>query len=170
MARADPMSPARGGRGRGAVLLSMIAVVLTVAACGRASEEEINQALGITPSPTQSEEQIAEATSRAEAAAATREAQLASGSPEAGGAVALAGDAIRGQTQISLWCLQCHGPAGAAPDILEAGGAAAGMSYEELLTFLRDGTNHGPGPIPNFRVSDQSIADIQAYIQAQSGS
>ncbi len=160
----------RGARNRSVVLLGMIAVVLSVAACGRATEKEINQALGITPTPTQSAEQIAEATNRAESAAATREAQLASGSPEAGGAVALAGDAVRGRTQFSLWCMQCHGPAGAAPDVLDASSAAASMSYEELLTFLREGMDHGPGPMPNFRVSDQSIADIQAYIQAQAGS
>lgn len=165
----DSTSNVRRTRKRGTLLVSVIAVVLSVAACGRASEEEINQALGITPTPTQSAEQIAEATSRAEAAAATREAQLASGSP-ASGEVALAGDAVRGQTQFSLWCMQCHGPAGTAPDVLEAGGATAGMSYEELLAFLRDGTNHSPGPIPNFRVSDQSIVDIQVYIQAQTGS
>ncbi|MGI8643122.1 MAG: c-type cytochrome [Thermomicrobiales bacterium] len=169
MPRAHAPSMNRQTRRRGALLVALVTVVLSIAACGRATEQEINQALGITPTPTQSAEQIAEATSRAEAAAATRAAQLASGSPESGGAVALAGDAVRGQTQISLWCMQCHGPSGAAPDLLDASGAAATMSPEELLAFLREGTNHGPGPIPNFRVSDQSIADIHAYIQAQAG-
>ena len=159
----------RRSRGRAALLVGVMAVVLSVAACGRATEQEINQALGITPTPTRSAEQIAEATGRAEAAAATREAQLAAGSPESGG-LALAGDAVRGQTQFSLWCMQCHGPAGTAPDVLEAGSAAAAMSSEDLIAFLREGTNHGPGPIPNFRVSDQSIADIHAYIEAQAGS
>jgi mono/diheme cytochrome c family protein len=161
---------ARSRRGRAALLVSLVLITVAVAACGRATEEEINQALGITPTPTESAEQIAAATERAESAAATREAAIASGSPESGGVAALAGNPARGQTQYSLYCLQCHGPAGQGPNILEPGNPAAAMTYEELLTLVREGTGHGVAPIPNYLVSDQSLADIHAYIEAQAGS
>lgn len=170
MPRSFATDHARFPRNRAALMVSMVVITLAVAACGRATEEEINQALGITPTPTQSAEQIAAATERAESAAATREAGIASGSPESGDAIAVTGDPVRGQTQFSLYCLQCHGPAGQGPNILEAGNPAAAMTNEELLTLVREGTGHGVAPIPNYLVSDQSIADIHAYIQAQAGS
>ena len=168
MPRPDTARRGSGVRGRASLLVTSIAVAITAVACGRASEEEINQALGITPTPTQSTEQVAAATERAVASAATREAGVAAGTPE-NGEVALLGDATRGRTQFALWCMQCHGPSQQAPDLTASGGAAETMDAAALLAFVRDGSGHQPrpGPIPSFRVSDQSIADIQAYLAAE---
>lgn len=170
MPRRVPTAYVRSARARATLMASMIIAAVALAACGRATEEEINQALGITPTPTRSAGQIAEATARVASAAATREAETASGSPQPGGGAALAGDPVRGQTQFSLFCLQCHGPAAQGPDLLQAGSPAASLTYNEMLTLLREGTDHGVAPIPNYLVSDQSVADIHAYIQAQAGS
>jgi mono/diheme cytochrome c family protein len=91
---------------RASLLVTIIAVALVAAACGRASEEQINQALGITPTPTASAEQIATATAAASATADAR--ALAASSP---GAAAL-GDVTQGQRIFTTWCLGCHGPGG----------------------------------------------------------
>ena len=65
-----------------ALLVTLITVALGAAACGRATEDQINQALGITPTATQSAEQIASATEAASATAAAR--LLAASSPGRG--------------------------------------------------------------------------------------
>ncbi|MDQ3513120.1 MAG: cytochrome c [Chloroflexota bacterium] len=167
----DPegVPPTSRGRGRATVLLASIVVAVVMVACGRASESEINQALGITPTPTQSAEQVAAATERAAAGAATREAQLAAGGSPVAGELTLLGDATRGRTQFALWCMQCHGPSAQAPDLTAPDGALATLDATGLLAFVRDGTGHQPrpGPIPSFRVSDQNIADIYAYLEAE---
>ena len=57
-------------RKRGPVLaLTFLSVLIVVVACGRASEEDINNALGIVPTATLSGEQIAQATEAAQTAA-----------------------------------------------------------------------------------------------------
>ncbi|MEJ7762192.1 MAG: cytochrome c [Thermomicrobiales bacterium] len=161
--------PASRARGRGAILITSIAVAAVMVACGRASEAEINLALGVTPTPTQSAEQVAAATERAASGAATREAQVAAGGTPVPGELALLGDATRGRTQFSLWCMQCHGPSAQAPDLTAPDGALATLDATALLAFVRDGSGHQPrpGPIPSFRVSDQNIADIYAYLEAE---
>ena len=57
-------------RKRGSILaLTFLSVLIVVVACGRASEEDINNALGIKPTATLSDQQIAQATESAVAAA-----------------------------------------------------------------------------------------------------
>src|SRR3712207_4398723 len=80
------------------LLVSLIAVALGAAACGRATEDQIKQALGITPTATQSAEQVAAATEAASATAAAR--QLAASSPGAG----VLGDVAQGSRQFQTWC------------------------------------------------------------------
>ena len=80
------------------LLVSLITIALGAAACGRATEDQINQALGITPTATQSAEQVAAATEAASATAAAR--QLAASSPGA----AVLGDVTQGKRQFQTWC------------------------------------------------------------------
>ena len=148
---------------RGGVLIGVASIVLLVAACGRASEAEINQALGITPSPTLSAERLATGTAAAQAAAATRAAAAAS--PGSGGQVAAVGDVSRGSRQFTTWCFNCHGPAGAVK-LLEPGGPGAAVTAENLLPLLRDAPGHAvpPGPYTTTEIPDAAVADLAAYI------
>jgi mono/diheme cytochrome c family protein len=151
-------------RTRALLLVMTIGIAAIAVACGRASESDINSALGITPSPTQSAEEIATATAQAAAVAATGTAAAASGS-----AVASAGDITQGEQQFTRWCLQCHktdgsgrGPALAGPD-----SPAVGMTDEEITDLIRNGTNHDPpGNYETFELSDRQIVNIVAYIHS----
>jgi mono/diheme cytochrome c family protein len=158
-------------RTRATLLVSVIGVALVVAACGRASEEDINRALGITPSPTRSAAELATATASAVAGAATRTAvALAASSPGAGGspgAVAL-GDVTAGTRQFTTWCAECHRPGGRGPDILAPGSVASGITVAELLPLLREGTGGHPS-YRSFELSDKAITDLAAYIQSKAG-
>ena len=77
------------------LLVSLITIALGAAACGRATEDQINQALGITPTATQSAEQVAAATEAASATAASAR-QLAASSPGA----AVLGDVTSGKPPV----------------------------------------------------------------------
>lgn len=152
---------------RAALLLVTAALVTFAAACGRATETEINAALGITPTPTPSAEEIAAATERAQAAASAQAAAAAS--PGTAGQVAAVGDPVRGRSRFGTYCLQCHGPGGTAPNLLEPGGPGAALTYDELLVLIREGANHPPGPYPTFTLPDRTVADILAYILQEAG-
>ncbi len=154
-------------RTRAFLLVTVIATVLLVVACGRASETEINQALGITPTPTPSAAQLASATARAMEVAAQRTAAAgAAGSPGSGGQVAALGDVTRGSRQFTTWCAACHSAAGAGGNILAPGGPGAAVTTETLLPLIREGTNHAkpPGPYKTTEIPDGAVADIAAYI------
>jgi mono/diheme cytochrome c family protein len=152
-------------RTRALLLVMTIGIAAIAVACGRASESDINSALGITPSPTQSAEEIATATAQAAEVAATRTAGVASGSP---GAVAQ-GDIVQGQQQFGIWCQQCHRPDGSGRGPVLAGpdSPAAGMTDEEITDLIRNGTNHDPpGNYETFELSDRQIVNIVAYIHS----
>ena len=148
---------------RSALLVALITVALGAAACGRATEDQINQALGITPTATQSAEQVASATEAASATAAAR--LLAASSPGA----AAQGDVSQGSRQFQTWCAGCHRPGGAGPDILSAGSPGASVSAETLLPLIREGVGHAkpPGPYRSTEISDKQVADIAAYLNDQ---
>ncbi len=150
-------------RGRSTLLLTLVAIALVGAACGRATEDQINQALGITPTATSSAEEIAAAAKAASATAATR--LLAASSP---GAVAL-GDVTQGSRQFNTWCSGCHGPGGAGPDILSAGSPGSTVTAESLLPLVREGIGHSdpPGPYRSTEITDKQIADIAAYLNSE---
>jgi mono/diheme cytochrome c family protein len=151
-------------RRRFTLLVTLVSVALVGAACGRATEDQINQALGITPTATMSAEAIASATEAASATAAVRE--LAQGSPSAG----VLGDVTRGESLFKNWCSVCHGPAGNAPDILAAGSAGASVTAESLLPLVREGEGHTPpGPYESFMITDGQVADIAAYVSQEAG-
>ena len=156
-------------RTRAFLLLVVIGVALVAVACGRASTDDINQALGITPTATASAEKIAAA-----AAAATRSAEsaAAASSPGAGGGevAAVVGDVRRGSNQFRQVCAGCHRPNGPGGDLLAAGGPGANVTAETLRPLVREGTNHNPpGPYPTTRVSDAAINDLAAYILSEAG-
>ena len=145
------------------LLVSLITVALGAAACGRATEDQINQALGITPTATQSAEQIIAATESASATAAAR--QLAASSPGA----AILGDVISGRRIFQTQCSGCHRPGGAGPDILSPGSPGETVTAETLLPLVREAVGHAdpPGPYPKTLVSDKQVADIAAYLRDQ---
>src|SRR4029079_12949161 len=101
-------------RQRFSLLLTIAAVVLIATACGRATDEQISQALGITPEPTP-----------AAILAASGTAQTGAGG--ASPVVAL-GDVTKGKRQFSTWCAGCHGPAGPGPDIRAPGSAGSSVT------------------------------------------
>ena len=153
---------------RGIVLAAAVSITLAVAACGRATEQEINQALGITPTPTPSAAQIATATAAASATAAARAA--AASSPGTGGEAAL-GDVSRGNRVFTTWCSGCHGPGAQGPNILEPGGPGTAVTLETLLPLVREGTGHSspPGPYKVTEISDNAVRDLAAYIRSRAG-
>ena len=148
---------------RFALLVALITVALGAAACGRATEDQINQALSITPTATQSAEELASATESASATAAAR--LLAASSP---GAVAQ-GDVTQGSRQFQTWCAGCHKPGGAGPDILSPGSPGASVTAETLLPLIREAVGHPkpPGPYLATEISDKQVTDIAAYLNDQ---
>ena len=151
------------------LLVALITVALGAAACGRATEDEINQALGITPTATQSAEQLAAATEAARATAGAR--LLAASSP--GAAAAALGDVSQGSRQFQTWCSGCHGPGGVGPDIRSPGSPGATITAETLLPLVREGVGHPEPPNPpgvyrTTEISDKQVADIAAYLRDQS--
>ena len=145
-----------------ALLVTVVSVALTAAACGRATEEQINQVLGITPTATMSVAEIAAATEAANATSAARTA--AASSP---GAETL-GDVAQGERQFNTWCQGCHGPGGIGPDIRSPGSPGASVTAAALLPLVREGTGHTPpGPYKTTDISDQQVADIAAYLTSE---
>ena len=148
-------------RRRFTLLVTLVSVVLVGAACGRATEQQINQALGITPTATMSAEQIASATEAANATATSRALALAS----PGGAL---GDVTQGARQFQTWCAGCHTPGGMGPDIRAPGSAGASATADSLLPLVREGEGHDPpGPYLSTEITGGQIADIAAYLNEQ---
>lgn len=150
------------------LMTTVITIALTVTACGRATEEQINQALGITPTATMSAGQIAESTASASATSAARELALASPGSSAASA---AGDVTAGKRQFNTWCIGCHGPGGAGPDILSPGSPGSAVDPATLLAMIREGEGHKPpGPYKVTEISDKQVADLAAYLHSAPGS
>jgi mono/diheme cytochrome c family protein len=151
-------------RRRFMLLATVISVALVAAACGRATDDQINQALGITPTPTLSAEAIASSTALAGATATAHALALSSPS-----AVAL-GDVKKGQDQFMTWCSGCHSPGGSGPDILSPGSAGAKVTADSLLPLVREGKGHTPpGPFKATEITDKQVKDIAAYLHASAG-
>lgn len=150
-------------RRRLTLLVSVISIALFGAACGRATEDQINQALGITPTATMSAADIASATA---AVTSTHEARLlAASSPSA----ASVGDVTAGKRQFDTWCIGCHGPGGSGPDILSSGSPGSSVTLDSMTTLIREGTGHTPGAYRDTELSDKQIADLTAYLQSAPG-
>ncbi len=156
-------------RGRASLLVMIIGVAIFAVACGRATQQEIDQALGITPPATQSADDLATSTARALAEASAR---AVAGSPGAGaspGAVAAIGNVTQGRNSFQFNCAQCHRPNSptGAPLLNGPESPAIALSDAQIYDLIRNGTNHEPpGPIPDFTLNDQRIADITAYLRS----
>lgn len=154
-------------RQRATSLCVLAFIAIFAVSCGRASTEQINQALGITPTPTENSTLVAQQTAQANALAT----QQASASPGASpsGQVALVGNPSLGRTPYQFRCASCHSAGGPGANLTQPGGAGKGMSYAKLYPIVRDGKNHPPGPMQAFTITDQNIADIAAFIAQQAG-
>lgn len=159
-------------RKRGSLLLiSMLSVLIVLVACGRASEQDINKALGIKPTATLSDEQLAQATKAAEAAAS---AIAAGATPVTTNAVASLpeGDVKLGLQQFQFQCVTCHRAdgSGSAPSLTVADSPVVNMTDLEVFDLVRNGTGHtGQQPISEVRISDKQLASIILYIREQLG-
>ena len=159
-------------RKRGSILaVTFLSVLIVVVACGRASEEDINNALGIKPTATLSDQQIAQATEAANAAASAIAAGGTPAAAESGiAAILQLGDITLGQQQFQFQCTACHqasgqgtGPALTGPD-----SPITDMTDEQLYDLVRNGTGHtGQQPVSTVRVSDRQLASIILYIRDQ---
>src|SRR4051794_7573799 len=145
-------------RQRASLLVAIVAVVVLATACGRATEEQINRALGLTPTATHESLLAASGT-------ATGAGTAGAGASGASPVVAL-GDVVKGKRQFGTWCAGCHGPGGAGPDIRSPGSAGSTITAESLLPLVRNGTGHPtpPGPYKSTEISDSQVADIAAYL------
>jgi mono/diheme cytochrome c family protein len=150
-------------RTRGSFLIMTLAIALVAVACGRASQKDIDSALGITPTATLSAAEIATGTSQA-IADATKQAQAlaALSSPGSGGSpvsLAAAGDVVQGRTQFMIRCQQCHQPAGTGtgPALTGPNNPAVAMTDEQLEALIRTGVNHStpPGAFTTIDISDR---------------
>lgn len=159
-------------RRRAGLIVCLLSLTVLAAACGRASEDDINSALGITPTATQSAEQIAAVTATAEA----RASQSAAGgaatpatADEAAAALLASGNVALGQTVFFQNCLSCHGPN--APAGVLNGPNDADLSAGSFLALIRDGTGHPtpPGPFIAQRISDDQLRNLYAWLVSVSG-
>lgn len=150
------------------MFLAVIAV-----ACGRATEDDINSALGITPTATLSADQQSTATAEA-AARATDVALGIAPSPGSLDDVDLAslGNVTLGRTAFAVQCQRCHTPNGngAAAALSGANNPAAPLTDSQLYSLMADGTNHGKdigGPGALTTLTDAQIYNIIAFLRGQ---
>lgn len=161
-------------RNRATILVMAIGIAIFAAACGRASDDEINDLLGIVPTPTLSGEQIAQATEEAEAAASAAAIALASpgGSPEglaSAGFDASGGDVVLGRQQFQFKCQQCHRPdgAGAGPALSGENAQPLELTDDQIATLIREGHGTSPG-MTDANLNDEQLADVIAFIRSES--
>lgn len=159
-------------RRRMSLLLCLLSLAVVAVACGRASEDDINSALGITPTATRNADQIAAATTAANDQA-TQIALGDSATPPTGDEAAAQllanGNVVLGQTVFFQNCLSCHGPN--APAGTLNGPNDADLSPGVFVAMIREGTGHPvpPGPFPAQRVSDDQLRNLHAWLVSVSG-
>lgn len=161
------------GRRRGYMLGSIVFLAVIAVACGRATEDDINSALGITPTATLSADQQQTAT----AAAAARATDAALGIAPSPGSLdnvdlASLGNLTLGRTTFAVQCQRCHTPngQGVAPALSGANNPAAALTDSQLYSVMNDGTNHGQdigGPGALGTLTDKQIYDIIAFLRSQ---
>lgn len=156
-------------RKRASMLVMIIGLAVFAVACGRATQKEIDQALGITPTATFSADDHATQTAEVAAAASARAAaESASGSP--GVAAGPVGNVVQGRSTFQFNCQQCHRPNSptGAPILAGANSPVIALSDAQIYDLIRNGTGHEPpGPIPDFTINDQRIADVIAFLRSQ---
>lgn len=164
----------RSGRHRAYWLIALIGLATVAVACGRATESDINAALGITPTATMSAEDISTATQEA-IENATRVAEGGGGIDSAASDttnLAALGNALIGRTTFISNCTGCHvaNGSGVAPPIPGADGVAAPLTDMQVYNVIREGVNHGEdvgGPGARANLTDKQIYDMIAFIRSQ---
>lgn len=156
-------------RKRALVLLFTCSAVLLIAACGRASEDEINDLLGIQPTPTLSDEQMATATAFVQQQASAIAAGATPVEVASTGFDASAGDVTLGRQQFQFQCQQCHRPdgAGTGPALAGPDNPAVALSDQDIYVLVREG-HATVNPVAETRLSDRQLAAIIAFIRQQS--
>jgi mono/diheme cytochrome c family protein len=156
------------------MLVSVIVLAVVAVACGRATEDDINSALGITPTATMSAEQQATATAAADARATDAALGIAPspGSEADNTDLASLGNPTLGRTTFAVQCQRCHTPngTGSAPALTGGTNPAAAMTDPQLFSLMKDGTNHGPdvgGPGAIGTLTDKQIYDLIAFLRSQ---
>ena len=143
-------------------------------ACGRASEDDINAALGITPTATMSADDIATATQESIENAA-RVAESGGGIDSAANDttdLAALGNPLIGRTGFLSNCTGCHvaNGSGSAPPVPGENGIAAPLTDMQIYNVIREGVNHGEdvgGPGARANLTDKQIYDMIAFIRSQ---
>jgi mono/diheme cytochrome c family protein len=157
-------------RRRVTLLVMTIGVAIFAVACGRATQKQIDQALGITPTATLSPGDLATSTAEALAQASARAAAASAGAGGSPGAVAaVVGNVTQGKNSFQFNCQQCHraNSPTKAPILSGPESPVLALSDAQIYDLVRNGTNHTPpGPIPDFTLNDQRIADIIAYLRS----
>lgn len=156
--------------------LMMCAVIAVIAvACGRASQDDIYEALNITPTPTLSDQQIADNTAvaiaEAETEVAVRTALAASPVDGQGANLAAAGDPVAGRTAFTQRCMGCHraGGAGIGPELAGPSNPAVELTDQEIIDLVRTGEGHGETvPFTDVAIREEQLIDVLAYIREQS--
>jgi mono/diheme cytochrome c family protein len=164
----------RSGRHRAYWLIAVVCLATFAVACGRASEADINAALGITPSPTLSADDIATSTALA-SDNATRVAGGGEGVDTAADDttdLTVLGNPMIGRTSFLSNCTGCHAAngSGVAAPVPGASGMAALLTDMQLYNVIREGTNHGEdvgGPGARANLTDKQIYDMIAFIRNQ---
>lgn len=155
------------------LLLVLVVMGVGLSACGRASQTQIDAALGITPTATFSAEDLANATVAAEAKAVAQTARA--GQPATPGALAEVdlppGDVAKGKADFNTQCLRCHSVAGSprGKSVEEIAAWTEEKSDAEFVDLIRIGTGHPkpPGPLSVTLLADSKVANILAYLRSQ---
>jgi mono/diheme cytochrome c family protein len=162
-------------RTRARFLFMLACVALAAAACGRASQSDIDAALHITPTATLSADAIVTSTAVAAIKDATRQAAIAAlTSPGAGNdanvSLAAAGDVVAGQSAFMNRCQACHRPAGngRGPALTGAKAKPITLTDEQIRDLIRTGKGHAnpPGAYTTVDIPDSNVINIIAYIRA----
>ena len=159
-------------RRRAGVLITTVAVAVIAVACGRATDMEIDAALGITPTATKTAGEMVTATEAAFARSTAEALSVESGTPFVDENVDLAalGNVTQGQTRALVACNLCHAVGKPGGVLAGPGSAAAGLTDQQIYDTIKLGTNHGPdvgGPDTPIKVTEQDIYNIIAFIRSK---
>ncbi len=156
-------------RSRASFLAMCIVLSIVVVACGRASQQEIDEALGSTP--TMTDELKVQETNEAVVADQTRaaaQAHLATPGNEGSVDIASTGNPTLGKTTFTQRCMGCHKAGGMGPDLSGPSSPVNSLTDQQIIDLLRTGEGHTPpGPLTTVDISDSNMPNLLAYLREQ---